>query len=49
MATTPERFADMLRPFREMGFGDFLVVARPPVDELTMELFAKKVAPRLRD
>jgi alkanesulfonate monooxygenase SsuD/methylene tetrahydromethanopterin reductase-like flavin-dependent oxidoreductase (luciferase family) len=49
MATTPERFADVLRPFREMGVGDFLMVARPPVDELTMELFAKQVGPRLRD
>jgi hypothetical protein len=49
MATTPERFADVLRPFREMGVGDFLMVARPPVDELTIEPFAKQVAPRLRD
>jgi alkanesulfonate monooxygenase SsuD/methylene tetrahydromethanopterin reductase-like flavin-dependent oxidoreductase (luciferase family) len=49
MATTPERFADVLRPFREMGVGDFLTVARPPVDELTMELFATQVAPRLND
>jgi alkanesulfonate monooxygenase SsuD/methylene tetrahydromethanopterin reductase-like flavin-dependent oxidoreductase (luciferase family) len=49
MATTPERFADVLRPFREMGVGDFLMVARPPVDERTMELFAKQVAPRLND
>lgn len=47
MATTPERFADVLRPFREMGVGDFLMLARPPVDELTMELFAKRVAPAL--
>ena len=49
MATTPERFADVLRPFREMGVGDFLMVARPPVDERTMELFGKQVAPRLND
>jgi alkanesulfonate monooxygenase SsuD/methylene tetrahydromethanopterin reductase-like flavin-dependent oxidoreductase (luciferase family) len=49
MATTPERFADVLRPFREMGVGDFLMVARPPVEERTMELFAKQVGPRLRD
>jgi alkanesulfonate monooxygenase SsuD/methylene tetrahydromethanopterin reductase-like flavin-dependent oxidoreductase (luciferase family) len=47
MATTPERFADVLRPFRGMGVGDFLMVARPPVDERTMELFAKRVAPAL--
>jgi hypothetical protein len=46
---TPDRFADVLRPFREMDVGDFLMVARPPVDELTMELFATQVAPRLRD
>jgi hypothetical protein len=32
-----------------MGVGDFLMVARPPVDELTMELFAEQVGPRLRD
>jgi len=29
--------------------GDFLMLARPPVEELAMELFAKQVAPRLRD
>ncbi|HSL67811.1 MAG TPA: LLM class F420-dependent oxidoreductase [Actinomycetota bacterium] len=49
LAMTPDRFADVLSPFREMGVGDFLMVARPPVDELSMELFAKQVAPRLRD
>jgi alkanesulfonate monooxygenase SsuD/methylene tetrahydromethanopterin reductase-like flavin-dependent oxidoreductase (luciferase family) len=49
LAMAPDRLADVLRPFREMGVGDFLMVARPPVDELTMELFAKQVAPRLSD
>jgi alkanesulfonate monooxygenase SsuD/methylene tetrahydromethanopterin reductase-like flavin-dependent oxidoreductase (luciferase family) len=49
MATTPERCADALHSFREMGVGDFLMVARPPADERTMELFATQVAPTLRD
>jgi alkanesulfonate monooxygenase SsuD/methylene tetrahydromethanopterin reductase-like flavin-dependent oxidoreductase (luciferase family) len=48
MATTPERCAEALRPFREMGVGDFLMVARPPADGRTMELFAKQVAPALK-
>jgi hypothetical protein len=31
-----------------MGVGDLLMLAPPPVDELTMELFAMQVAPALR-
>jgi alkanesulfonate monooxygenase SsuD/methylene tetrahydromethanopterin reductase-like flavin-dependent oxidoreductase (luciferase family) len=49
MATTPERCADALRTFLHIGVGDFLMVARPPADERTMELFATQVAPTLRD
>jgi alkanesulfonate monooxygenase SsuD/methylene tetrahydromethanopterin reductase-like flavin-dependent oxidoreductase (luciferase family) len=48
LATTPERCAEVLRPFRDLGVGDFLMLARPPADERTMELFAKQVAPALR-
>jgi alkanesulfonate monooxygenase SsuD/methylene tetrahydromethanopterin reductase-like flavin-dependent oxidoreductase (luciferase family) len=48
LATTPERCAEVLRPFREMGVGDFLMLARPPADDRTMELFATQVAPALQ-
>jgi F420-dependent oxidoreductase-like protein len=49
LATTPERCAEVLRPFLDLGVGDFLMLVRPPADERTMELFAKQVAPALRD
>jgi alkanesulfonate monooxygenase SsuD/methylene tetrahydromethanopterin reductase-like flavin-dependent oxidoreductase (luciferase family) len=49
MATTPQRCTDALRPFHKMGVGDFLMLARPPADERTMELFARQVAPTVRD
>jgi len=48
MAVTPERCAKVLRPYRDLGVGDFLMLARPPADERTMELFAGQVAPALR-
>jgi alkanesulfonate monooxygenase SsuD/methylene tetrahydromethanopterin reductase-like flavin-dependent oxidoreductase (luciferase family) len=48
MAVTPERCAELLRPFRDMGVRDFLMLARSPADERTMELFATQVAPALR-
>jgi alkanesulfonate monooxygenase SsuD/methylene tetrahydromethanopterin reductase-like flavin-dependent oxidoreductase (luciferase family) len=48
MAVTPERFAEILEPFRDLGVGDFLMLARPPADDRTMELFATQVAPALR-
>ncbi len=48
MVVTPERCAETLRPYKDMGVGDFLLLARPPVDELGVRLFAAKVAPALR-
>ncbi len=38
----------MLKPFRDLGVGDFLMLARPPADDRTIELFATQVAPALR-
>jgi alkanesulfonate monooxygenase SsuD/methylene tetrahydromethanopterin reductase-like flavin-dependent oxidoreductase (luciferase family) len=48
LATTPERCVEVLRPFRDLGVGDFLMLARPPADDHTIELFAKQVAPAMR-
>ena len=48
MAVTPERCAEVLRPYRDLGVGDFLMLARPPADYRMLELFAKQVAPILR-
>ena len=48
LATTPEQFAEHLRPYADRGVGDFLVSARPPMDRRTLELFAGQVAPALR-
>jgi len=48
MAVTPERCAEILRPLRDLGVGDFLMLSRAPADERTMELFATQVAPALR-
>ncbi len=45
---TAERFIDTLRPFVALGVGDFLLRARAPADERTLELFATTVAPALR-
>lgn len=44
---TPEVLADKLKPFAEMGVGDFLMLARPPADPRTLELFVQKVKPAL--
>jgi alkanesulfonate monooxygenase SsuD/methylene tetrahydromethanopterin reductase-like flavin-dependent oxidoreductase (luciferase family) len=47
-AVTPERLAGHLRPYVERGVSDFLLLARPPMDRRTLELFAGAVAPELR-
>jgi F420-dependent oxidoreductase-like protein len=39
LAVTPERCAEVLEPYRDLGVGDFLMMARPPADVRTMELF----------
>ena len=45
---TPEQCVELLKPYRELGARDFLVLARPPLDEQTVTLFAREVAPALR-
>jgi hypothetical protein len=45
---TPDQLAEHLRPYVDRGVGDFLLVARPPMDLGTLELFAGEVAPTLR-
>ncbi len=48
LAATPEQLVETLRPFVDRGVGDFLLMARPPIDRRTLELFAGEVAPALR-
>ena len=45
---TPDQLADALEGHRRLGVSDFLLLARPPMDQRTIELFATQVAPRLR-
>ena len=45
---TPERLVERLAPFAALGVGDFLMMARPPADERSMQLLAAVVAPELR-
>jgi F420-dependent oxidoreductase-like protein len=47
-AMTPEQLTDHLRPYVTRGAADFLLLARPPIDRRTLELFAGEVAPALR-
>ncbi len=47
MVLTPERCAEVLHPFVGMGVGDFLMLARPPADETSIEFLATAVAPAL--
>jgi F420-dependent oxidoreductase-like protein len=47
-ALTAERCVELLRPYRDLGVADFLMLARPPADERSMELLATVVAPALR-
>jgi F420-dependent oxidoreductase-like protein len=48
IAVTPEQLVERLTPFRDLGVGDFLLLARAPADVRTIELFASQVAPALR-
>jgi F420-dependent oxidoreductase-like protein len=45
---TPEQCVDQLRPFAELGAGDFLLAAYSPYDWQSLELFAREVAPRIQ-
>jgi F420-dependent oxidoreductase-like protein len=49
LAMTPEQLTEHLRPYVDRGVGDFLLMARPPMDRRTLELFAGEVAAALRD
>jgi F420-dependent oxidoreductase-like protein len=46
---TPEQLVERFAPYVKLGVRDFLLLARPPVDPVTMELFARDVAPALRN
>ena len=45
---TPEQCVEQLRPYAELGVGDFLLGQLAPVDDRTMELVASEVAPALK-
>jgi alkanesulfonate monooxygenase SsuD/methylene tetrahydromethanopterin reductase-like flavin-dependent oxidoreductase (luciferase family) len=45
---TPERCVERLRPYADLGVGDFLLGALVPVDRQTIELVAESVAPALK-
>jgi len=45
---TPEQAVERLRPYADLGVGDFLLGALAPVDWPTIELVASEVAPALR-
>src|SRR4051794_9675393 len=47
-AGTPSQLAEALAGHRGLGVEDFLVLARPPADFTTIELFAREVAPLMR-
>jgi F420-dependent oxidoreductase-like protein len=44
MATTPGQLVEHLRPYVDRGVRDLLLLARPPMDRRTLELFAGEVA-----
>ena len=43
-----EGLIEKLKPFRDLGCQDFLMLARPPADKRTLELWAGEVASALR-
>jgi F420-dependent oxidoreductase-like protein len=45
---TPAQCAERIRPFLELGAGDFLLACAAPYDDETIELVATEVAPALR-
>ena len=45
---TPEELVRKLTAHKQMGVSDFLILARPPADSRTLELFAREVGPALR-
>lgn len=45
---TPQECVQRLLPFLKLGVQDFLILARPPADHVTLELLAREVAPAMR-
>ena len=45
---TPEQCFERLRPYADLGVGDFLLGALVPIDKQTIELVAESVAPALK-
>jgi alkanesulfonate monooxygenase SsuD/methylene tetrahydromethanopterin reductase-like flavin-dependent oxidoreductase (luciferase family) len=45
---TTEQCVERLRPFAELGGGDFLLAAYAPYDWESLELFVREVAPHIR-
>ena len=45
---TPEACVERLAPYLRLGVADFLMLARPPVDPLMLQLLGNEVAPALR-
>jgi F420-dependent oxidoreductase-like protein len=46
---TPEQAVEQIRPFAELGGGDFLLAAAAPYQWETIELVAREVAPAVRE
>lgn len=46
---TPQQCVERLRPYADLGVGDFLLAVKPPIDWETVELMIGVVAPALRD
>jgi alkanesulfonate monooxygenase SsuD/methylene tetrahydromethanopterin reductase-like flavin-dependent oxidoreductase (luciferase family) len=45
---TPEQCVEELRPYADLGVGDFLLASLAPFDAQTVETVAKEVAPALK-
>jgi alkanesulfonate monooxygenase SsuD/methylene tetrahydromethanopterin reductase-like flavin-dependent oxidoreductase (luciferase family) len=45
---TPEQLVEALKPWAQLGGGDFLLGASAPYDWQSIELIAQQVAPALR-
>ena len=45
---TPEQCVERLRPYADLGVGDFLLGSMTPVDLPTIDLVAQSVAPALK-
>ncbi len=48
MVLSSEQLAERLVHYRDLGIHDFLLMARPPMDEISLQNWAQQVAPDLR-